>query len=307
MAASAAILCYYFCFNQEGTTWIAGPDKDSFLKTTQFTHWSKLNGIGVEKIEDESPKVAGIMLDGHFDALPIKGVNEAAIIYEAPMEGVTTRFLAIYPAGQNIAEVGPVRSARPYFLDWLAEYGDALYMHCGGSPEALDLIQERKIFDANEFYWGGYYWRDHSRTAPYNLFTASRQWNSIFEKYGEVFFRDMESKIVSEYSVKSDSVIATGGGTLIFDNNYSRVSENGIIFCLKAEKTIVIKRLENSFARPLLSGQILSDRINTLLKERKELYEKLPNQIDTSFLSASEVASRIIEIYNQKISHVDKK
>ncbi len=129
----------------------------------------------------------------------------------------------------------------------------------------------------------------------------------IFEKYGESYFRDMESKIVSEYSVKSDSVIATGGGTLIFNHNYSWVSENGIIFCLKAEKTIVIKRLENSFARPLLSGQILGDRIDALLKERKELYEKLPNQIDTSFLSAWEVATRIIELYNHKIFHVDKK
>lgn len=186
MAASVVILCYYFYFGQEGMVWVASPGKDSFLKITQFTHWSKLNGVGVLEMEEESPKVVGVMLDGHFDALPIKGVNEAAIIYEAPVEGVTTRFLAIYPAGQAVvSEVGPIRSARPYFLDWLAEYGDALYMHCGGSPEALDLIKERKIFDANEFYWGGYYWRDHGRTAPYNLFTASWQWNSIFEKYVE--------------------------------------------------------------------------------------------------------------------------
>lgn len=129
----------------------------------------------------------------------------------------------------------------------------------------------------------------------------------IFEKYGEEFFRNWESKLVSESAVKADSVIATGGGTFIFKNNYSRLSDKGIIFCLKTERQILIKRLENSFARPLLSGQVLSDRINRLLKEREELYEKLPNQMDTSFLSASEVASRIIEIYNQKISHADKK
>ncbi|PIT88329.1 MAG: hypothetical protein COU29_00870 [Candidatus Magasanikbacteria bacterium CG10_big_fil_rev_8_21_14_0_10_36_32] len=187
MTASAAILCYYFYFGQEGTVWITNPNKDNFLGITQFNHRSKLDGTGVATIEDETPDVVGVMIDGHFDALPLNGVNEAAIIYEAPMEGVTSRFLAIYPIGdeQNVSEVGPVRSARPYFLDWLAEYGDALYMHCGGSPEALGLIKERKIFDANEFYWGNYYWRDHNRTAPYNLFTASQQWNLIFDKYGE--------------------------------------------------------------------------------------------------------------------------
>lgn len=133
----------------------------------------------------------------------------------------------------------------------------------------------------------------------------------IFEKYGEIFFRDTESKIVIEFVSKTDVVIATGGGTLLFNNNYSVLSENSIIFCLIAQKDILRKRLENSFGRPLLSGGALSERIECLLNERKALYQKLPNPIDTSNLSLSEVASKIIEIYNQhlvtKKFNVDKK
>ncbi len=129
----------------------------------------------------------------------------------------------------------------------------------------------------------------------------------IFEKYGEVFFRNWESKLVAEFALKSDSVIATGGGTLIFKNNYSILSKNGIIFCLTAQKEILIKRLENSFGRPLLSGQIFSDRIESLLKEREGVYQKFSHQIDTSYLSSPEVASRIIEIYNYEISYANKK
>jgi len=123
----------------------------------------------------------------------------------------------------------------------------------------------------------------------------------IFEKYGEIFFRDIESKIVTEFVNKTDAVVATGGGTLLFNNNYSILSENGIIFCLTTQKNILIKRLENSFARPLLSDGASSERIECLLKEREVLYQKLPNQIDTSILSSSEVASKIIEIYNQHL------
>lgn len=133
----------------------------------------------------------------------------------------------------------------------------------------------------------------------------------IFEKYGEIFFREIERKIVMEFVNKTDAVIATGGGTLLFNNNYSILSENGIIFCLTTQKNILIKRLENSFARPLLSGGALSERIECLLKEREILYQKLPNPIDTSNLSSAEAASKIIEIYNQhlvtKKYNVDKK
>ena len=134
--------------------------------------------------------------------------------------------------------------------------------------------------------------------------------NEIFEKYGEIFFRDLESKIVSEFADKTETVIATGGGTLLFNNNFLTLSQNGIIFCLTTPKDILIKRLENSFGRPLLAGGVLSERIECLWNEREPLYQKLPNPIDTSFLPSQEVASKIIQIYKQKISekfNVNKK
>jgi len=60
----------------------------------------------------------------------------------------------------------------------LQEYS-GLYMHCGGSPEALVQIEEEKVFDANEMYSGGYFWRDYNKTAPHNLFTSSERWNKL--------------------------------------------------------------------------------------------------------------------------------
>ncbi len=109
---------------------------------------------------------------------------DARVVYEALAEGVTTRFLAIFDRGQTLAKVGPVRSARPYYLEWLREYGDGLYMHCGGSPEALALIKQENVFDANEFWWGKFYWRTNTEIAPHNLFTSSDRWQNLFAEYG---------------------------------------------------------------------------------------------------------------------------
>lgn len=129
-------------------------------------------------------RITAVMVDNHPEARPSAGLLNAAIVYEAPVEGDYTRFMAIFGSGYETDKIGPVRSARPYYLDWLAEYGDALYLHCGGSPEALDRIKTEKIFAANEFYFGKYYKRDSSRTAPHNLYTSALNWDNLWTDLG---------------------------------------------------------------------------------------------------------------------------
>ncbi len=87
-----------------------------------------------------------VMIENHEDSRPQYGLSRADIIYEAVAEGGVTRFMGIYycdavaSPGENY-EIGPVRSARSYFLDWASEYGDyPLYVHVGGahcSPACL--------------------------------------------------------------------------------------------------------------------------------------------------------------------------
>ncbi len=143
-----------------------------------------LDGELVSSTAERVLQVVGVMIDNHPDAHPESGISKAKIVYEAPVEGGLTRYLAIFDSKQIVDEVGPVRSARAYFLDWLQEYGNGLYLHSGGSPEALRLIKERKIFDANEFFWGSYYWRSLNRFAPHNLYTNSDNWQKIVSQYG---------------------------------------------------------------------------------------------------------------------------
>lgn len=81
-----------------------------------------------------------VMIENHEESRPQSGLSKADIVYEAVAEGAITRFLAVfYCADAAYAlkgeyDVGPVRSARTYFLDWASEYGDyPLYNHVGGA------------------------------------------------------------------------------------------------------------------------------------------------------------------------------
>ena len=66
------------------------------------------------------------MIENSVDARPQSGLSSADVIYEAVAEGGITRFLTVYYC-QDPVEVGPVRSARTYYVDFASEYGDALY------------------------------------------------------------------------------------------------------------------------------------------------------------------------------------
>lgn len=167
------------------TIWFGGGAGEEVIKTEKKpVGYSLLTGKGVYEASEAIPQVLGIAIDNHWQALPQTGINAAEIIYEVPVEGNITRLLAIFSASSTVSKVGPVRSARPYFLDWLAEYGDPLFMHCGGSPEALTILKTGRVFDINEFYWGEYFSRDYFRIAPHNLYTDSENWQEIFSAYG---------------------------------------------------------------------------------------------------------------------------
>ncbi len=153
----------------------------------EYKYFSQLNGEGVESRRDIQPQVVGAMIDNHPDAWPAQGgLGEAKVVYEALAEGGTTRYLAFFSSEQSADTVGPIRSARPYFIDWIREYGDALYLHSGGSPEALDYIKKINLFDANEFWWGKYYWRSEGVPAPHNLFTNASRWQVLIRDAGRL-------------------------------------------------------------------------------------------------------------------------
>ena len=138
-----------------------------------------IDGVYVE--DKENPYPIAVMIDNNPEAYPHFGLDLANLVYEAPVEGVTSRYMAIFASDISIEKIGPVRSARPYFLDWTQELG-AVYTHCGGSPEALTRIIRENVIDLNEFYNAAFFWRGNDKKAPHNIYTSSERLNKFLQK-----------------------------------------------------------------------------------------------------------------------------
>lgn len=127
--------------------------------------------------EFEKAQLYAVMIDNFNTARPQFGLSAASLVYEAPAEGGITRYLAIFSKDIAPSEIGPVRSARAYFLNWAKELG-AIYVHVGGSPEALELAKNLGTNDLNEFFKGSFFWRSNDRSAPHNVLTSGEKLTS---------------------------------------------------------------------------------------------------------------------------------
>lgn len=148
------------------------------IPVCNFTRW--FDGVCVDSEAERFPALTAVMIENHPEARPLAGLSKASIVYEAPVEAMFTRFMAIFPADQEVFKAGPVRSARPYYLDWLSEYGRIMYMHVGGSPEALNLIRKRQVFDWDQYFHGNSFWRSADRFAPHNVYTSDDLWKKAW-------------------------------------------------------------------------------------------------------------------------------
>jgi hypothetical protein len=118
---------------------------------------------------------AAVVVDNHPAARPQSGLTSASLVWEAQTEGGITRLLAIFDAdSEGGLQIGPVRSARPYFVIWAKETG-AVFVHAGGSPEALSMLSaaESGVYDLSEFFAGSYFERVTFRPSPHNLYITS--------------------------------------------------------------------------------------------------------------------------------------
>lgn len=139
--------------------------------------------VAEEKIEEpkvEEKKVQifqgndrpiAVMIDNHSDAWPQAGLQKAYMIYEIIVEGGETRLMALFK-GAEVEKIGPVRSARHYFIDYAME-NDAIYTHFGESPQADSDIKKYSINEIDGIAEDGTtFWRVKDKAAPHNAVTS---------------------------------------------------------------------------------------------------------------------------------------
>lgn len=118
-----------------------------------------LDGIMTDQ-EAANRHPLAVVIENHPDARPQAGLEQASIVYEAIAEGGITRFMTIFGT-KSTDKVGPVRSARTFFIDWARGY-DAYIAHVGGNIDALDQIKAEKVLDLDQFVYPNSYWRERS-------------------------------------------------------------------------------------------------------------------------------------------------
>jgi DUF3048 family protein/PEGA domain-containing protein len=111
-----------------------------------------------------------IMVENAADARPQSGLAAADVVYEALAEGGITRFMALYING-NAEVVGPVRSARHYFVNLAAEFGASL-VHIGASPQGYEALHALGVRNLDETFGHPGFWRSRARLAPHNAYTS---------------------------------------------------------------------------------------------------------------------------------------
>ncbi|MPZ15736.1 MAG: DUF3048 domain-containing protein [Chloroflexi bacterium] len=122
-------------------------------------------------VNEEPVSPLAVVIENQALARPQSGLNRADVVYEALVEGGITRFLALY-ATQDAEVVGPVRSARHYFVYWANEYNAPL-VNIGWSPQAGAAINATGIRSIDETRGSQGFWRTRDRAAPHNAYIST--------------------------------------------------------------------------------------------------------------------------------------
>jgi len=146
-----------------------------------ITEASPLSGVQVDPSLVSRP-VTGIMIENSDFARPQSGLQDAGVVYEAIAEGGITRFLALFQDTRP-QYIGPVRSLRPYYIDFAAPF-QASIVHVGGSPEALATVRNGNYRDLDQFFNSGSFWRISARPAPHNVYTTFDRLDALNKSKG---------------------------------------------------------------------------------------------------------------------------
>ena len=118
----------------------------------------------------------------------------------------------------------------------------------------------------------------------------------IFEDSGEAYFRQLEREASAELSTKNGLIIATGGGTLTFQENVDVFKQGGKIILLDVPVEIVSKRLENDTTRPLLNRPDKEQAMRELYQKRLPLYKNAADIIVDASNSPLQVCMEIMSV-----------
>ena len=236
-----------------------------------------------------------VMIDNHKAALPQGGLNNAYIVYEIIVEGGESRLMALFK-GQNLEKIGPVRSARHYFLDYALE-NDAIYVHYGWSPQAQSDISSLGVNNINGIFESeSSFWRVKDKSAPHNVATSTEKILSIAKRKGYKTTSSTESVlnyVTNEVNLKegqsAEIVTIPYSDSNIVKYTYNiQLDEDSLNY----ERFVTYLRF---FFKRLNNKNVLEEEDDFLLEQVKDKYKK-----------AYECMLKVEKYLGQKLSQSEK-
>lgn len=182
------------------------------------------------KIFSGNDRPIAIMTDNNVNAQPQANLNLAYIVYEIIVEGKETRLMPVFKGVPDDTVLGPVRSVRHYFLDYMNE-NDAVCAHLGQSPQAESDIKIFKMDDINgQVYDTGrsrtqnsLFWREKHKNAPHNAYTSIGSLRKIMEDKGFDMTSTAESVlnyVTEEVTLDAEDCIIANTVTIPYSNSH---------------------------------------------------------------------------------------
>ena len=207
-----------------------------------------------DKYINSEERPIAIMVDNDNDqARPQAGLDEAYLIYEMVVEGGATRFMALYK-GDTTEKIGPVRSSRHYFLDYVME-NDAIYTHFGWSPKAQTDIASFNINKINGILGSdeSIFWREKKYKGDWHsAYTSIENIKSMAEKKKYKSETDRQNAITyaEEYLDMETEALASN-----VNLNYSYKYKTGYTY--NAESGLYEKSI-NARPHSMQNGEVVS-------------------------------------------------
>lgn len=172
------------------------------------------------------------VINNHPDARPQTGLAEADMVFEMIAEYDVTRFVALYQSGFPDA-IGPIRSAREYFVELAAAY-DAFFVAHGYSPDARAMLESGVVDHINGIQHDGtLFQRSTDRIAPHNSYitmdnieTAMKNGQAFTEYSGQSPYRFYGSAENAKLKEQALSVKVEYGTNELFFSEYTYDSES---------------------------------------------------------------------------------
>lgn len=123
----------------------------------------------------------------------------------------------------------------------------------------------------------------------------------MFETYGEEYFRNEETKLLTECGQKSNIVVSCGGGAVLRKQNMNIMKSSGFVVWLTANPSTILERVGKDENRPLLKGNKNISSVQKMLEKRIPCYEKAADiLVETDGRTVEDICKEIIEKVKDK-------